>query len=348
MIKTARLINVQCHVDTTYEFPETGIVSIVGENGHGKSVLFKMLKKTLRCSFNNLDERKVMINKYTGTTYCELYLESYEGSKLIIHIDREVSKSYYELLPDNLRLDVRDEKLPDLISSFGFHMCKDISLNLYNTYDPLFFINTPSKLNYQLLQSCRTDNYAEALIEKLTQLKDELKYKVKEIEGNLQNSILHLSMLPNYDLEIESKIVKLKLSVLPYINLINILPNLSELYLNPITDIECFPSYNIDLSIQSFSIPDFNNNLEDIIIITIPEIPCYPLTLDIVSDVFNVSTQIDLLIKSIKEPNESHTISYPSKIDFDVSKLIELNNNMVSVIQDNKCPVCERSLSIEL
>jgi len=172
-IEQIRMINLQSHVDTIIDLPEKGIVRFVGPNSNGKSVFVKALGKVLRARLHIRRERVPLVNREVEKGY--LIMTRSDGMILTVCIAKEASQTFVELKIPSEELVLKrhittDKNTQELIRMFGWHVEEErgISLNLYETFDPLLLVTTSDTINGAIVNSVITDNRAEKAIEAMT------------------------------------------------------------------------------------------------------------------------------------------------------------------------------------
>lgn len=183
-LKRVVMSNIQSHINTVLEFPETGIVRFLGDNSNGKSVMVKVLQDVVSNNISRPAARRSIIRR--GNSFGELLLESYSGDVLYVHIDLEASQTYAELThagQQTVRRYLADKAIPMLVREFGWHYDdkSGVSINIHNDTDGLLFVDTRKQTNFDLLSSMRSDAYAEAALAELTKLSKETKAKRDEM-----------------------------------------------------------------------------------------------------------------------------------------------------------------------
>jgi len=187
---SARLVNLQSHVDNLLEFPETGIVRFLGGNSHGKSVLTKALGKVIKGRLHIGRERRPLVRAGCSEGY--LVLTRNDLVELKVCIALEASQTYYQLTTPKTgeifkRHITTDKGVGDLVRMFGFHYedKRDISLNLYETFDPLVMVTTNGPTNYDLVTSVTTDVTAEKAKEAMEKQVEVFKAAQKKIKSDI-------------------------------------------------------------------------------------------------------------------------------------------------------------------
>jgi len=207
-LKQVRLLNIQSHIDTLLDFPETGIIRIYGDNSNGKSVMVKVLWAGISNEITKPKCRSSLIRR--GNMYGEALYERYDGMKLKMHVHHEAAQTYCELeVPGEplIRRYLADKTIPELVDRFGFHYngSHEISVNIHRDEDPLLFTSTKHGINYDLMDSTMSDKYAEHTLQELERLQAEDKQTKKIISTNLEISKGSLATLTLYDIEAETR-----------------------------------------------------------------------------------------------------------------------------------------------
>lgn len=280
--------NLQSHLGiNTIELTETGLTRFQGDNNDGKSVIPKATFAMISISVKNAKKRKALINYDSGYGHLKYYRS--DGASLKMHIELESSKCYYELIRPSgevIRRTFVQGSINELIEEFGFHYDKerDLSLNIYQTYDPLLLINTSPVTSYDIIQYAITDQNATAAVENLESIREELAVARKTAAQNLEFSNREMASLEFFDLEVETarlhKLVQITkdlkaLKIIPSIPKFGRIPDISDLMLlekadkvnNLIHSINILPNHDLnDLEIL-FSIKKLENPIDDMKII---------------------------------------------------------------------------------
>lgn len=172
-LKSAVMVNIQSHTRTVFEFPQVGIVRFYGNNSNGKSVLVKVLNDVVSNAITRPSNRRSIIRR--GHEYGELMMTRYDGTTLFIRISTEAASTYAELTrPDcpPVRRYLADKSIPILVKEFGWHYDSNygVSLNIHQDVDNFLFVDTKKSVNFDLLNSVRSDQYAEASADSLEKL----------------------------------------------------------------------------------------------------------------------------------------------------------------------------------
>ncbi len=197
-----RLVNIQSFVDVEYDFPDAGLVQIVGDNSNGKSILEKVLKSIATLGFVNQAERDSLIRD--GELEGKVYIE-YKGKGLLVKLNRDRNLCVVSLMRKDgqgIARTIREGGLSELIEEFGFRTYgkKTITLQLHETFGIMPFVNTGDALNYEIVDSVTTDSVAQSF---LTNFK-EITYKQaselkKTYKGKIDNLTLTLNNIAMYD-----------------------------------------------------------------------------------------------------------------------------------------------------
>ena len=71
-LKRVVMSNIQSHINTVLEFPETGIVRFLGDNSNGKSVMVKVLQDVVSNNISRPAARRSIIRREIGRAHVEL------------------------------------------------------------------------------------------------------------------------------------------------------------------------------------------------------------------------------------------------------------------------------------
>jgi len=199
----ARMVNLQSHVDTIFDFPENGVVRFLGGNSNGKSVFVKALSKVLKNRLHILRERVPLVRRTEEKGF--LILTRSDGMILEVCIAKESSQTYLELkIPAEgvvLRRHITtDKNVMELVRMFGFHIeeKRNISLNLYETFGELIMVTTTGVENSDLVTSVITDYRAEKAKESITGLRKEFKSAHQILEKDIVTQQALLGILEFY------------------------------------------------------------------------------------------------------------------------------------------------------
>ena len=174
-LSSIRMVNLQSHKDTIIDLPENGIVRFLGANSNGKSVFSKALGKLLKNRLHIQRERIPIIRRDSDTGY--LTMARSDGMVLVVCFAREASQTYVELRIPSQEIVLKrhvttDKNIMELVRMFGFHIeeKRKISLNLYETFDPLVMVTTSGVENSDLVASVTTDYKAEMSRDRMKEL----------------------------------------------------------------------------------------------------------------------------------------------------------------------------------
>jgi hypothetical protein len=184
-LKKVTMDNIQSHVHTVLEFPETGVTRLYGDNSNGKSVMVKGIWDVVNGDITKPKLRRSIIRR--GNEYGELTYERYDGLVLFVHIHLDAAQTYAELRApgnDTVRRYLADKTIPLLVDKFGFHYNSDhsISVNVHKDDDPYLFSSTKHTINYDLMDSAMSDKFAEKSLEELQRILLEAKRYRKQFE----------------------------------------------------------------------------------------------------------------------------------------------------------------------
>ena len=226
-LKSAVMVNIQSHTHTLIEFPPVGIVRFYGNNSNGKSVLVKVLSDVVSNAISRPGNRRSIIRR--GHDYGEVMLMRYDGTTLFIRIAVEASGTYAELTrPDcpPVRRYLADKSIPLLVREFGWHYNSEhgVSLNIHQDVDGFLFVDTKKSANFDLLSSTRSDQYAEAAAESLTQLIKDSKKQRTEIVHALEVAQATYCTLKTWDVEAEAQTRALCLQLAQELEALNVPP----------------------------------------------------------------------------------------------------------------------------
>lgn len=197
--KSIKLTNIQSHRSTTYELPETGIVNICGENSDGKSVLTKAIFNTLiQPSLHIKEKRLSLLSRWASVG--EIRCEFYDRPGLTVHIEREVSNTYYVADSNNIKVFVNGQSdyLKAMLQEFGLS-----PMNIYRTLTPIPFVTSSAADNYKEIATCTRDFAVENAVENLKQQKDTIKKTKEQFAGLQEKAQIQLDSLVSYDMEKE-------------------------------------------------------------------------------------------------------------------------------------------------
>lgn len=205
-LKRAVMVNIQSHINTVLEFPEVGIVRFTGDNSNGKSVLVKALEDVVSNRITRPSNRRSIIRR--GNSFGELLLERYDGVSLYVRIHLEAAQTYAELSkPDSppIRRYLADKAIPLLVRDFGWHYDSEhgVSLNIHTDTDGLLFVDTKKNMNFDLLNSVRTDAFAEAALAGLELLIKSSKYQRDEFAHAYEVAQATYTALQYWDIDKE-------------------------------------------------------------------------------------------------------------------------------------------------
>jgi energy-coupling factor transporter ATP-binding protein EcfA2 len=166
------LKNIQSIREARYEFPETGIVQICGDNSNGKSILFKAISAIVNLKMFDEDERCALIND--NAVSGSILIEN-KGSVLFANLTRERNGCSVTLVRETgekITRTFRDGGITELIEEFGFR-CYDknnICIQLYETFGPMPFVNTPTSVNGEIVEAMTEDSTAKLFLKNFKEI----------------------------------------------------------------------------------------------------------------------------------------------------------------------------------
>jgi len=199
-----RLLNIQSLRDAIYDFPEAGIVQIVGNNSNGKSILEKVLKSVATCGFVNQAERDSLIRDGEAQGMITII---YKGRILSVLLHRDRNSCLVALTrADGTRVErtIRDGGLPEIMYEFGFRTYgkRAVTLQLHETFGVVPFVNTSDGLNFEIVDAVTTDTIAQQFLENFREVTHKKSAElVKQYNNKIQNIKLMLQNLVMYDYE---------------------------------------------------------------------------------------------------------------------------------------------------
>lgn len=383
MLSAITLQNIQCIVSkVTLHFPKTGVVRFAGRNGSGKSEIPKVTKALLFGHLGIKSKREPLINRHSSHGIVQY--DSYAGKHLYVYIHREPSKTYVEYWEDSSDVKLKryladgKEAIHDLCVLFGFHFneTRDVSLNLYSTFDSMLFISSSPVCNNDLISEASTDREAEKALDNeqiyLESKKRELEQTIKSLE-DLKSKLVHLNI---YNIAEEQKtydfcsqlisIVQAlevfnveKIESIPSVDFIDALKNLPQIeQLNNLPNIDFIEALeNVPTFEKLHSVPDvsfiaalntatiekllkerfnFSANIEKHVMI-IDSIPKIPEFLEEIQDMQTISKKM-LAIEALTTPEDIEDSQY----------LMTTINHLEKTLRDRICDVCGKNLMEEV
>lgn len=208
-LKRAVMVNIQSHARTILEFPRVGIVRFFGNNSNGKSVLVKVLSDVVSHAISRPGNRRSLIRR--GHEYGELMMQRYDGTTLFIRIALEAASTYAELTgPDRppVRRYLADKSIPLLVKEFGWHYNSDhsVSLNIHQDIDSFLFVDTKKSVNFDLLNSVRSDQCAEASAQSIEKLLKASKKQRSDIVHAYEVAQATYAALQYWDVDTEQRV----------------------------------------------------------------------------------------------------------------------------------------------
>lgn len=283
------LRNIQSFKEAKYEFPETGLVQIIGDNSNGKSILMKAILSVVTLKILTDEDRQALIR---DTESIADILIGYKGKGLIVHLERERNGCYMVFVRETNEKIIRtfrDGGLDMLLYEFGFRVYNknSLCLQMHDTFGVMPFVNTPISTNYEIIDSVTTDTIAQNFLNNFKEIthktaKDLLKQYNAKLEGiqKAKSTMMVFDYIAY--IEINKKMLEIynilkylepieleKLVLPPNINLVDIeVPNLHRImFLNPIPISPVLNSFldvlNDMLEIQSGVCPTCGKKLID-------------------------------------------------------------------------------------
>lgn len=211
-IRFIQTYNIQSHKGdgNIIELPETGVVQLSGDNNDGKSVITKVMDAAIRQRLKDSDVRKALITRGYESGY--LRVVKYNGDELLVNISRAASETFIQTTTNGqtVQRTLSMGGLKDLINEFGFHYNekRDISLNIYNTYDPLLMVTTSGVVNLDLIKSATQDSKATRALENIRIVRKEVKEARDAYKGRLGQLEGMLATVVEYDTEKERLVLE--------------------------------------------------------------------------------------------------------------------------------------------
>lgn len=204
-----KLVNIQSFEEAVYNFPDKGLVQIMGENSNGKSILEKVLKSIATCGFFDQEERDSLIRDGKDSGYV---IMEYKGKMLSVMLDRQRNGCRVCLVrQDKTRIErtIRDGGIDRLVDEFGFRVYgkKAVVLQFHETFGIMPFVNTSKSLNFEIVDAVTTDTVAQQFV---TNFKEITYKRAKDLNGQYNERIQGLkSVLEHmtvYDYEAYEKL----------------------------------------------------------------------------------------------------------------------------------------------
>lgn len=164
---TVILKNIQSIKYCKYEFPETGLVTIVGGNSNGKSILIKALESVSKLKIKNDECRKALIKRgeEVGTIFI---LHNNVALNVELSKDRGAcSVTLQRANGEKVRRTFRDGGIEELLYEFGFRVYSNnqICLQIYETFGLMPFVNTSDMINGEIVEAVTEDSVAKEFLE---------------------------------------------------------------------------------------------------------------------------------------------------------------------------------------
>lgn len=185
-------------------FDGVGLYRFIGDNNNGKSIAIKFITRAIKGQFKNPGKRRTMINR--ECIYADLVLVSDRGDKIHVHVTRDASSTFCKYFPkegEPIKRYVSDGEWVTFFRKFGFHYNdkRAMSLNIYNTYDPLLFITTSEVTNLDMVKQFVSDVEAENAVVNMTEMDIYIKDTLKGFKHELAILEAQEKSLEFYDIE---------------------------------------------------------------------------------------------------------------------------------------------------
>lgn len=189
-----KLVNIQSFENIVYDFPDTGLVQIIGGNSNGKSILEKVLKSVATCGFVDQEERDSLIRDGKAKGYIII---EYKNKVLSVLLTRERNACMVSLTrPDGTRIErtIRDGGISQLVEEFGFRVYgkRAVVLQLHETFGIMPFVNTGKMLNFEIVDAVTTDTVAQQFV---TNFKEITYKRAKELTARYNEKIQGLNTI---------------------------------------------------------------------------------------------------------------------------------------------------------
>lgn len=187
-------------------FEGPGLYRFVGDNSNGKSIFIKFLTRSIKGSFKNPEKRRTIINRHT--LYADMVLlKPKTGEKIHVHVTKDASSTFCTYTPregeQGIKRYVADGEWISFFRRFGFNYNekRGISLNIYNTYDPLLFINESDVVNFDMIRPYVSDVESETALENMIEMDEYIRNTLKQFNQELVNLEAQENNLEFYDSE---------------------------------------------------------------------------------------------------------------------------------------------------
>lgn len=186
-------------------FDGVGLYRFIGDNNNGKSIAIKFITRAIKGQFKNPGKRRTIINR--ECIYADLVLVSDRGDKIHVHVTRDASSTFCKYFPQDggepIKRYVSDGEWVTFFRKFGFHYNdkRAMSLNIYNTYDPLLFITTSEVTNLDMVKQFVSDVEAENAVINMSEMDVYIKDTLKGFKHELAVLEAQEKSLEFYDIE---------------------------------------------------------------------------------------------------------------------------------------------------
>lgn len=173
------LKNIQSIKNGQYQFPDAGLVQILGANSNGKSILIKIISAIATLKIKDNDERRALINDACDEGSVTI---QYKGKILIVKLHEDRNKCLVALFrnkEDKVIRTFRDGGIEELLEEFGFRVYNknSLCLQVFETFGQMPFVNTSNSVNYEIVEAVTTDTVAQNF---LTNFKEITHKKARE------------------------------------------------------------------------------------------------------------------------------------------------------------------------
>lgn len=234
------MTNAQSIEHALITLPKTGIVRFAGRNRNGKSIFEKWLEESVAVRIGKPRTRRSLIRK--GQQEGRLRIKNHDGRQILIVINLDASRTYVEYEDARKQQKYRryladkKESIQSLFRMFGLHYNekRDMSLNIFKTFGPIMFLNTPFVANFDMLSEALSDKNVDMAVDREEIYLTELKEQKVKIEETLQIFTMKEQALEFYDIAKEEAKYKLCTTYANIIDALKIpklqkLPNLPDI-----------------------------------------------------------------------------------------------------------------------
>ena len=160
------LQNIQSIKRATYDFGDKGVCVITGDNSNGKSIVFKAIGSIVNLRILDKEERESLINDFAEYG---IILIKHLNQTLTFKVHRERNQCVMQLQRADgttVQRTFREGGIKELIEEFGFCCYGDnsVCLQLYETLGLIPFVNTPNKINGEIVEDMTEDHIAKQFL----------------------------------------------------------------------------------------------------------------------------------------------------------------------------------------